>query len=70
MSENDRAFVDSLHHMLQVAIDTTLVALLGVVITAFLVGCMASIYLTGNVVEQWLRKRTRAKGDMPDETRT
>lgn len=70
MSENDRAFIDSLHHMLQVAIDTTLVALLGVVITALLVGFMASIYLTGNVVEQWLRKRTPSKGDMPDETRT
>lgn len=58
MNENDRAFVDSLHHMLQVAIDTAFVALFGVVIAAFLVGCIASIYLTGNVVAQWLRKRT------------
>lgn len=58
MNENDRAFVDSLHHMLQVAIDTAFVAVFGVVIAAVLVGCIASIYLTGNVVAQRLRKRT------------
>lgn len=58
MNENDHAFVDSLHHMLQVAIDTAFVAVFGAVIAAVLVGCIASIYLTGNIVAQRLRKRT------------
>lgn len=68
MTADERAFVDSLHHMLQVAIDTAFITILAVVVIAMLVGFMTVIYLTGNTIERWWRKRPPSKGAMPDET--
>lgn len=66
MNENDRAFVDSLHHMLQVAIDTTFVALFGVVIIALLTGTMAGIYYIGLTIDKkrQTKNKKNKKGDM------